>query len=317
MTHLVVINYLRANKAQILRHIAMFWLVVMLVVTIVHWAISQYWLSSMSLAEYRRWLSIIQCVMESRWLRGDQLSTFTLRALATLDSFVYRMFVYGSRFAVMCAYCLLSMLLSKCIKQVNDILTYHLDNEYHYHHHYCRRARERRRYMHTHYSHQSEVKFNIDLFKRQFTIVYGMHQEIEHCFGPLNFIWFGSLFVVSCIDIFFLAWKVGTEWFRVWSLLEFSSMLLLWAPHFAVAYCASRVSIESRQMRLHLKELCRQEEEIRELIISPVLYPRIKPTLNGVVSLDIGFLLSFVVTLVTFSVMLIQLNPSAPAKADN
>ena len=91
-------------------------------------------------------------------------------------------------------------------------------------------------------------------------------------------------------------------------------MLVLWLPHFIVAYQASRVSLESRRMKLHLKELCRQDEEVRDILVSSTFYPRMKPTLNGIVELDIGFILSFVCTLATFSVMLIQLNPDAVAK---
>lgn len=217
---------------------------------------------------------------------------------------------------------------------MNRILTDHLDNEYHFHHHYCRKSAHRCEHQHgdnsnnksinggvgMQYSHglhhgtNYSIKFNLELFKEQFNTVYRMHQEIEQCFGPLNFIWFGSLFVVSCIDIFFLAWKAGTEWFRVWSLLEFTSMIVLWAPHFFVAYSASRVSIESRRMKLHLKELCREDEEVRDILVSSIFYPRMKPTLHGIVQLDIGFLLSFICTLATFSVMLIQLNPHAAAK---
>lgn len=317
MTHLIAINYLRGNSASRLRSIATRWMSVMLFITLLHWAISQYWLSSMSLLEQRKWLGILQWAVSIKWFteqgEGESLlSTSILRTLATVDSFVYRMFIYGSRFGAMCAYCLLSTLLTECIAQVNRILADQLDNEYHYHHHYCRRSAAKPCTDGT-FSNCS-VKFNLELFKEQFNIVWRMHTEIETCFGPLNFIWFGSLFVVTCIDIFFLAWKAGTEWFKVWSLLEFTSMVVLWFPHLLVAYYASRVCIESRRMKLNLKELCRQDEEVREILVSSMFYPRMKPTLAGIVQLDIGFFLSFIVTLVTFSVMLIQLNPDAAAK---
>lgn len=232
----------------------------------------------------------------------------TLRFVASLDSFVYRMYIYGSRFAVMCAYCLLLILLAQCIDQVNDILTFQLDNVYHYHHHYCKLSSVRKELQAR--CKPNDLRYNFEMFKEQFNVIYAMHQEIEHCFGPLNFTWFGSLFVVSCIDISFLAWNAGSEWFKVWSLLEFDSMIILWLPHFFVAYFASRISYKSRQMELFLKQLCRENEKAQKIIVTSVYYPRIKPTLFGVVALDISFMLSFIVTLVTFSVMLIQLNPA-------
>ena len=395
MTHLVVVNYLLAsNSLKMLRQITNRWLTIMILSTVIHWAISQYWLSSMTVADHRKWLNVIQCAVNLNWFKvhGDEfISVAVLRAIATIDSFVYRMYIYGSRVSSMCAYCLLSTLLTECIIQVNRILTDYLDNEYHFHHHYCQKARKtttkrmQNKYnvdvvdssrngssnanrnnsnddcccgtqscfgrshniasvrpvasirtttitmpsssLHNHNHHyphhynnrhrhrpNCSVQFNLPLFKDKFNIVYRMHQEIEQCFGPLNFVWFGSLFVVSCIDIFFLAWKAGTEWFRVWSLLEFTSMIVLWIPHIFVAYHASRVSIESRRMKLHLKELCRDDEEVRDILVSSMFYPRMKPTLYGVVQLDIGFMLSFICTLATFSVMLIQLNPDAASK---
>ena len=316
MTHLVVVNYLRGNSAQVLRRTAIHWMLVMIVITIGHWAISQYWLSSMSFDDHQKWLNIIQWAVSFKWFTKHEqfFSIAVLRSIATIDSFVYRMYIYGSRFGSMCAYCLLSRLLTDCIIETNRILTNSLDNEYHYHHHYCGKSANKCQNHRTNQYKSCAVKFNLELFREQFKIIYRMHQEIEQCFGPLNFIWFGSLFIVSCIDIFFLAWKAGTEWFRVWSLLEFASMIVLWVPHFFVAYQASRVSIESRRMKHHLKELFRQDDETRSILVSPAFYPRMKPTLHGVVQLDIGFFLSFICTLVTFSVMLIQLNPDAAAK---
>jgi len=63
-----------------------------------------------------------------------------------------------------------------------------------------------------------------------------------------------------------------------------------------------------------MKELCRGSDLFGKLIKSPMYYPRLKPTLNNVVTLDSQFFLSFICTLATFSVMMIQLNPEASAK---
>lgn len=304
MNHLVLVNYLLANKSDNLWRLTVRWVVAVLGFTLGHWAISQYWLSSMAVEEHRKWIHVVRCAMNSNLVvKRSFFTVAVLRSIATIDSFIYRMYIFGSRFAIMSAYCLLMMLLAKSIRNVNIILTEQLNSEYHYHHYYCKRARR-----------PNQQRFDFVHFKEQFDIVYRMHLEIEQCFGLLNFIWFGSLFVVSCIDIFFLAWSSGSEWFRVWSFLELISMLMLWTPHFLVAYFASRVSFESRRMKMHLKELCRRDSQVQDLIVSTVFYPRIKPTLNGVVQLDIRFFLSFICTLVTFSVMLIQLNADAKSK---
>ena len=283
MTNMIINSFIQTENSKLLKTLAIKWTVFMILVTFLHWSASQFWLSTLSIQQYRRWLLVVNCT-------GEKLPEVIIHLIATLDSFVYRMYIYGSRFAVMCAYSLLSILLAKCIKQLNQLLIDQLENG------------------------NESVILDIESFKRQFNLVYKMHVEIEHCFGPLNLVWFSTLFVVSCIDIFFLAWSAGSEWFQVWSLIEFMSMIILWLPHFIVAHFASRVSLESKQMKLKLKELCRDNERVRRLIITPSYYPRIKPTLNKVVTLDSEFFLSFICTLATFSVMMIQLNPEAVAK---
>ena len=313
--HLVVVNYLLANNAQKLYRLTIRWVYFVIFCTVTHWAISQYWLSSMSVIDHHKWLNVVRCAMDSSRVKNPSVITVViLRSIATIDSYVYRMFVYGSRFAIMSLYCLLSMMLASCICQVNDLLTEHLNSEFHFHHYYCRRSVKRQNEHR--YSTKKHPKFCIEHFKEKFSIIYRMHLDVEQCFGPLNFLWFGSLFVVSCIDIFFLVWSAGSEWFQVWSFMEYISMVILWAPHLLVAYCASWVSFESRRMKLHLKDICRSNDKVREGLVSPTFYPRIRPTLNGVVQLDIGFFLSFICTLVTFSVMLIQLNLETVAKVN-
>lgn len=283
MTHMIINNFIQTDSSKLLRSLAIKWTVLMILGTFLHWSASQFWLSSLSVQQYRKWFLVVNCT-------GDKLPEVLIHLIATLDSFVYRMYTYGSRFAVMCAYSLLSILLSKCIKQLNKQLIDQLANG------------------------TDLIVLDIDSFKRQFNLIYKMHLEIERCFGPLNFVWFSTLFVVSCIDIFFLAWSAGSEWFQVWSLMEYLSMIILWLPHFIVSHYASRVSLESKQLKLNMKELCRDNERIRKLIITPSYYPRMKPTLNNVVNLDSEFFLSFICTLATFSVMMIQLNPEAVAK---
>jgi hypothetical protein len=242
MTNMVVANFLKTNSPKLLKRLAIKWTLIMIFGTFLHWSVSQFWLSSLSVTQYRRWLAVVNCT-------GDKIPEVLIHLIASLDSFIYRMYMYGSRFAVMCAYCLLCILLSKCIKQLNDRLVEQLGNT-------------------------DLLVLDIDSFRRQFNVVYKMHLEIEHCFGPLNFVWFSTLFVVSCIDIFFLAWSAGSEWFAVWSLVEFASMIILWLPHFVVAHFASRVSLESKQLKLNLKELCRDNANARDLILSPTYYPR-------------------------------------------
>ena len=283
MTNMIINSFIQTDKSKFLKTLAIKWTVIMILTTFLHWSASQFWLSTLTMQERRKWLLVVNCT-------GDRLPEVLIHLIATLDSFVYRMYIYGSRFAVMCAYSLVSILLAKCIEQLNKQLMDQIENG------------------------SDSMILDISSFKAQFNLVYKMHLEIEHCFGPLNFVWFSTLFVVSCIDIFFLAWSAGSEWFRVWSLMEFVSMIILWTPHFIVSHYASRVSLESKNLKLKLKELCRDNEKARRLIITPSYYPRMKPTLNNVVTLDSEFFLSFICTLATFSVMMIQLNPEAIAK---
>ena len=283
MTHMIINSFIQTDSSSLLKKLTIKWTVFVIGITFVHWSASQFWLSTLSIQQYRKWLLVVNCT-------GDRLPEVLIHLIATLDSFVYRMYTYGSRFAVMCAYSLMCILLSKCVKQLNQQLVEQLDNG------------------------SNSLVLDIEAFKRQFNLIYRMHLEIEHCFGPLNFVWFSTLFVVSCIDIFFLAWSAGSEWFQVWSLMEFMSMIILWLPHFIVSHFASQVSLESKQLKLNLKELCRDNERVRKLIVTPSYYPRMKPTLNNVVTLDSEFFLSFICTLATFSVMMIQLNPEAIGK---
>lgn len=124
----LAINYLRANSPRLLRSTSIRWTLVMIICTTLHWSVSQYWLSSMSVDDHRKWLGVIQFAVNMKWFRvnegegsleegvpvnvlsaseGDEvlrnishthdslLSVAVLRTIATVDSFVYRMYIYG------------------------------------------------------------------------------------------------------------------------------------------------------------------------------------------------------------------------------
>lgn len=205
----IVNNQLFRNSQSFVKKSMIRWSIVMVFLTFIHWLLSQFWLSSLSTIQYKKWLIIANCTKEI----PEQL----IYLVVSLDSYVYRMYIYGSRLAMMCVYSLFCFALGNCIKQLNRQLYGQIQSK-------------------------DKSIIGFENFKIRFNLVYEMHLQIERCFGSINFLWFSTLFIVSCIDIFFIAWSAGSEWFKVWSFVELVSMVILWLPHLIVSICAFQVS---------------------------------------------------------------------------
>lgn len=120
-------------------------------------------------------------------------------------------------------------------------------------------------------------------------------------------IWFSVLFLISCIDIFYMAIRSNSEFAK--STVQLSAITLSWAVHLSIYYFASRVENESVKTSHLMAKIFRNNSEVRGALFTPLLFPHFTMTLNGILPLNRSFILSFISSVVAFSVMAIQLNP--------
>jgi hypothetical protein len=150
----------------------------------------------------------------------------------------------------------------------------------------------------------------------EYNLILDMHRKFEKCFGISLTILFLSLFLFSQINILYIIIYIkrfNFTWLNTQT--YFLSFCLYWLPAILIwyhAYHASELSQESLKLHELILELTYKSvssSQVDIMYFNSIIsrFESLEITLNKIFNLDRSFLPSLIASLVTFTIMLIQL----------
>jgi hypothetical protein len=215
----------------------------------------------------------------------------------SVDSFVYTMYINGSKIAMASVISILCYMMTMLFKSINEEITLHLKNK--------KRGNDI----------ILEKKLLTGIIEK-YQLICDMLKQFEKCFGFTLTLFFFSLFIITWIEIFFIASTANSNdpWNK--SVDQAMGFYFYWLPTLLIYYYASNFNIESQKLSSLVNTMCLSSASSFNSQYAQFgsLFPPLKITLSNTFTLNRKFLPSLVCSVVTFSVMLIQLNPDAIAK---
>lgn len=213
-------------------------------------------------------------------LTRDLLSRGMKTFFSAFDSFIFTVCSFGTRMAIGGMLSLICDLLLHFVKGFNDHLESLIDNPHHI-----------------------PSANSCGYIRIAYDSVSTICHRIEHTFGFINFVLFGTTFLFICSDVLYLATcdDLGANYIRIVNSTVFliPSLILFWT--------ASNVRYHSAFIHGHVESLLRMNPEGYRHLFSPKLFPALKVTLWGFTSIDRMLLFTLLSTVISFSVMTLEI----------
>lgn len=253
--------------------VTVFLAIVMLAIPTQHWVWSQ---------QTTNWAVIVT------YGAAKNATDLQKRLISFTDLFTFYTATYGSRMTTACLICMVCEFIMLPLRQLKD-----------------------------------ELKFMIRTVRRQESLRHGVKVRLiyarlhhlvskaNHLFGLTLFAIFSTSFMSACSDVIFFS-TLTTDFYddTARTLLRLFTSSSLWMPSLLLYWRAAQLHHISSEIRLLITELTLHDPANAIKYLGPIdIYRPLDLNLAGYLKIDRLFILSLLSSVVTFSVMVIQLLP--------